>query len=419
MAMLMQTLSLDQLGSNGGLEIGGLRDPSFSSYLSGAEEGFVLALVKQSCGGKAAAAADDGEIGVFGAEKYFNESLDDDKKPKVDDELKNTIQKVQPRPIQSKAVSERSGSSWNSQIALLQRSVVKNPSLNGGGKVRGRGGYLGISSFRCRCVCSDKNSVAVEEYESCGDILTQSHTKEPLKEAALSPVIPCMLNQGLKRETYSIFKDSFVEHLPLKPRKSLEVFGHNLPFSFGTEKRLMLNWGNEFPRPAESDISDASSDLFEIEDFTGRKVVNSGSATPTGNYAPSEASIAWSVVTADNPIPITSAYEEFIRSGKNTTNSGKTGSTLMNKKVTATSDKPRRLSSSFLACNSHDSVKVIEEVHRAYEKIPDTKIIKPQTEAKLTGLFEPGRTNVQQLGISSRALALSNSIHGSKMLYLK
>ncbi|KAL9664590.1 hypothetical protein QQ045_019995 [Rhodiola kirilowii] len=417
MAMLMQTLSLDQLGSNGGLEIGGLRDPSFSSYLSGAEEGFVLALVKQSCGGKAAAAADDddGEIGVFGAEKYFNESLDDDhKKPKVDDELKNTIQKVQHRPIQSKAVSERSGSSWNSQIALLQRSVVvKNPSLNGGGKVRGRGCYLGISSFRCRCVCSDKNSVAVEEYESCGDILTQSHTKEPLKEAALSPVIPCMLNQGLKRETYSIFKDSFVEHLPLKPRKSLEVFGHNLPFSFGTEKRLMLNWGNE------SDISDASSDLFEIEDFTGRKVLNSGSATPTGNYAPSEASIAWSVVTADNPI--TSAYEEFKRSGKNTTNSGKTGSTLMNKKVTATSgDKPRRLSSSFLACNSHDSVKVIEEVHRAYEKIPDTKIIKPQTtEAKLTGLFEPGRTNVQQLGISSRALALSNSIHGSKMLYLK
>ncbi|CAM8876654.1 unnamed protein product [Rhodiola kirilowii] len=132
MAMLMQTLSLDQLGSNGGLEIGGLRDPSFSSYLSGAEEGFVLALVKQSCGGKAAAADDDGEIGVFGAEKYFNESLDDDKKPKVDDELKNTIQKVQHRPIQSKAVSERSGSSWNSQIALLQRSVVKNPSLNGG-----------------------------------------------------------------------------------------------------------------------------------------------------------------------------------------------------------------------------------------------------------------------------------------------
>ncbi|CAM8876655.1 unnamed protein product [Rhodiola kirilowii] len=264
-----------------------------------------------------------------------------------------------------------------------------------------------------------------QELSSSGRIrkLWRYSNPKPYKGAtegssALSPVIPCMLNQGLKRETYSIFKDSFVEHLPLKPRKSLEVFGHNLPvmerpnkpFSFGTEKRLMLNWGNE------SDISDASSDLFEIEDFTGRKVVNSGSATPTGNYAPSEASIAWSVVTADNPI--TSAYEEFIRSGKNTTNSGKTGSTLMNKKVTATSDKPRRLSSSFLACNSHDSVKVIEEVHRAYEKIPDTKIIKPQTtEAKLTG-FEPGRTNVQ-LGISSRALALSNSIHGSKMLYLK
>ncbi|CAB4264614.1 unnamed protein product [Prunus armeniaca] len=75
----------------------------------------------------------------------------------------------------------------------------------------------------------------------------------------------------------------------------------------------MLPW-DEFPANSggviyhnESD-SDASSDLFEIESLTGKAnpflarqasdAATSGCMTPTTCYAPSEASIEWSVVTA-------------------------------------------------------------------------------------------------------------------------
>lgn len=438
--------------SNGTVEKG-LRDPSFSSYLTEAEQNFVLNLAKQC---KADDYVDDGEIGVFSADKYFNEKLDEEnpkvceKAVKVEPLVDSSIKLFQSMN-ESSALSVRSGSSANSQSTLLQRAIQGPRTVNGASKVRRRG-YLG--SFRCKCVCSDKNSVAVEEYESSSDSLNsvQRATKETMKKGFSNPVTLEKLSvydQGLKRETCLISKHLSAEDLP---RKSLEVFGLPVlerrnktllsPFSFEMEKKLRLNWEDELPKPAETVItamghgdyaesdSDASSDLFEIEDFTSK--LNpflsrqasrnmSGSATPTAGYAPSEASIAWSVVTASAAdFPITSEYEE-LQSGKNS----KTGSTMMTKKVTEPSDKPR-LSSSFLACNSQEAVTVVDRAHKTNEKIADhkylkshdseTQVIKPKTEATQTR-FEPARNT--QIGISSRSVAVSNSIHGANMLYFK
>uniref|UniRef100_A0A7N0TRB9 Phytochrome kinase substrate 1 n=1 Tax=Kalanchoe fedtschenkoi TaxID=63787 RepID=A0A7N0TRB9_KALFE len=408
--MLTQSLSLERGNCGTGPE----RDPSFSSYLTGAEERAVLSPPKQSFGG----AADDGEIDVFSAEKYFSGGLEEEK----------------PKTHSPRASSLRSASSLNSQSALLQRAVM-SPALNGGAKVKGRGCF---GSFRCRCVCSDKNSIAVEEYETFGDNLTQSAAKETVKKGFSS------VNAETKRETtYLTLKDVSVDYLPLKPRRSLEVFGPpllprpNKPFSFESERKQVKTGLPVIPTAvadeayADSD-SDASSDLFEIEHFTGkmnpflsRNV--SGSATPTSAYAPSEASIEWSVATASAAdFPITSDYKE-LKSGKIAANR-KTGSTVTNQKVTAAAaadSRPRRIASSFLTCNSQDAVKTVGHAHTTYEKMPDPKLrksqdspaqaLRPQTDAKLTGLETSGS---MRLGISSRMLEQSNSLRASNMLYL-
>uniref|UniRef100_A0A7N0UDY9 Phytochrome kinase substrate 1 n=1 Tax=Kalanchoe fedtschenkoi TaxID=63787 RepID=A0A7N0UDY9_KALFE len=351
--MLSQKLSLER-GGNGVAPDKGLQDPTFSSYLT-AEQ------------------SDDGEIGVFGAERYFSESLDEEKPkagrkcvkfPNLDD------------PVEPKARSRASSlsSSRNSQSALLQRHGGNPAALNGGSKLAWRGrGYLG--SFRCRCICYDNNSVAVDQHETFGEgpNLTQSAMKEAVKQV-FSPVAaagPCRLRKS-------------VQDLPL--RKSLEVFGSQVlaraskPFSFDTERTPATNreGGLPFPKPAEIVIprvvhgacaesdSDASSDLFEIEDFTRKsnpflsRNLSGSTTTPTAGYAPSEASIDWSVVTASAAdFPITSDHQE-LKTGKNAANRKK-NSTADNKKVNAAiHDKPRRLSSSFLLCNSQDSVKTVK-----------------------------------------------------------
>lgn len=240
MAMLTQTLSLER-GCNGNGSEQRLRDPSFSSYLSGTEDCYVINLSKNSF------APDDKEIGVFRAEKYFNERLDDEKQhdtelPPVQDLVSGAKKKAL-----SAASGVRSVSSWNSEGALLH-AENRNPSNNAASRVKARS-YLG--SFRCRCVCSDKNSVAVDEYQSCGEVLRPTHSaaKEPVKRGVSPKTVErqCMANQGSKTETYLSSKDLSIEDLAMKPRKSHEVFRSpllhrgNKPFSFERERMLTLN----------------------------------------------------------------------------------------------------------------------------------------------------------------------------------
>lgn len=85
-------------------------------------------------------------------------------------------------------------------------------------------------------------------------------------------------------------------------RKSLEVFGspvigrhRNKPFSL--EKKLaMLSWDHNNNNNNDEANSDCSSDLFEIESLT--KQTNPFQSPTPSYYAPSEASVEWSVVTA-------------------------------------------------------------------------------------------------------------------------
>ncbi|KAL6350725.1 hypothetical protein AAG906_028187 [Vitis piasezkii] len=357
-----------------------LRDVSFSSYVNGTDEPFVLKLAESNgslstittspqerlyLGRKK---AEDGEIGPSLANKIrgMNETPRlANKNGGTNEEKSLTASKsarrcqhqneegvgfeaIKPKiqPGTPSMISEssfmRSESSWDSQSALLT-SVLRNPPRN---KTKMTPGKSLLASLCCKCSCSDKNSVETDEYvgenrsnkgASCGGVDGEAITKEPIKtgrelidlvqinkqrseswgKEAMHHKKFNELGIGLHRKLfYAPIKLQLGEGEGRKPRKSLEIFGSPIlqkgHKSLSLERRLtMLSW-EATPRVEEPGInndteSDASSDLFEIESLSSRVAPflarqesdgMSGCITPTTCYAPSEASIEWSVVTA-------------------------------------------------------------------------------------------------------------------------
>ncbi|KAJ6293893.1 hypothetical protein OIU76_022043 [Salix suchowensis] len=357
-----------------------LREASFSSYLTQREDNFVLKLTDQSVQFTPPAnrvtssqeislppssertKADEGEISVFGAERYFNMKLDDDS-PRITDNInagKCVREKEYPVDLQQMRPKSRLGTpsvtseaSWNSQAALIPNSM-RNSSPTRHQKVNER---WFLSGFPCTGSCSDKKSVDTDKNNYHRGV----HGKELRKESARNPIglegarkqSQSRLNQvkdefhspsfkrsnvGSKRREYFVLPcvNSGVQNLDFKggerkiieddPRKSLEVFGSHLlkreDIALNLQRKLsVLTWdaipkAPNFPATSTSsqmyeDIeSDGSSDLFEIENLSGCSHVQpiftkqtpdamSSCMTPTSRcYEPSESSIEWSVVTA-------------------------------------------------------------------------------------------------------------------------
>ncbi|KAK7407368.1 hypothetical protein VNO78_09224 [Psophocarpus tetragonolobus] len=321
-----------------------LRDASFSSYLNNKEEiltesghGFVSnrkepLVVKKE---------DDGEIGVFEAEKYFN-GEEMESPPRV---ANNEANKHQPQKDEQTALvtrkykvqcgtpSVRSESSLNSQSALLQ-SAVRNSTRNVKNKLQRKSFLAGLG---CKCYCSDKNSVDISDH--AGEIslkknanhgkttsrnilnadpevnhsikITKPNAAEILMNKDVYFQRPEKLGVGLSRENslaFSSVNSSSGNQLVKmqlqqveKPRNSLEVFGSPIldsrSKSMSFDRRLANpSWGSA-PKIEETDFSansggnyndaesDASSDLFEIESLTGKS--NSFLARSTSNVVSS------------------------------------------------------------------------------------------------------------------------------------
>ncbi|KAM7487426.1 hypothetical protein LguiB_024910 [Lonicera macranthoides] len=315
------------------------RDVSFSSYLNGAEKTFFLLKLTEPnqtpsspnehlyLGKKK---VQDGEIGVFGAEKYFQGEMDKENSRipnkgttttkhhhENDEPPTDIIASVKPKTL-PRTPSVWSESSWNSQSALLKRFPRKQMCRKRN-KVH-RKSFL--SNIRCNCYCNDKNSVDIDEEH----ITDQRIIKQPMKEMNCKKIEEMEI--GLKREDCFSFPilNSTNGNLSAKAnqqkednnnndemRNSLEVFGSPVvekgkrSLSIERKKLSMLSWDAEeeietLESPNEArcndNLSDASSDLFEIESFSTN--TNSFLARESSTcYAPSEASIEWSVVTAD------------------------------------------------------------------------------------------------------------------------
>lgn len=214
------------------------------------------------------------EIGVFGADHYFNTKLDYHVKTK-------TLL----APATTPSLCSDTTSTWNSQTTLLpDLRPIDQPHQMKQKRAMATRLFMG---FACRGPCFDKKSVI---------------TRPPPPK----------------------------NHDPDESRRSIEVFGSRKGSSRGgdvatnMERKLsMLTWdaipipkGRNQNHPPTSTTgsaticdaaSDASSDLFEIEDVSGTiypllEAPDDGASTcmspATSLYAPSEASIQWSVVTA-------------------------------------------------------------------------------------------------------------------------
>jgi len=397
------------------------RDASFSSYLDTAERDFVLSLaesIRSPSPGREASTPrvsvgrnriPRSELGVFGAEKYFNEKRENKKsstprregggrshrREKRDDlserkssKSTSTIRSSTSSALKSPTPSLRSEASWNSQLGLLALP-----------KKAGVGSRI-FSGFQCKGSCFDKKSV----HTAATHLSVQSN----------SPKYPAG-NEQCRKQRHS-HQDHFAfpiidtashnhcrENIKYlghdQPRKSLEVFGfHNIgkqSIADNLERKLsILAWDAipnsspnatfSFPFPSDKSKStrlsltrqrdddnqdarsDASSDLFEIEHLseistrgpTSQASEMSSCMTPTATdcYEPSEATIGWSVVT-------TSATDF---------------SAICNhdaEKITApaisTTKKISPESGLFVGCTSHTAVEVVE--NKSHHKIKNNE----------------------------------------------
>lgn len=495
-------------------------DASFSSYVNGNDESFLLKLsgTTGSLGTITSSPqerlymgrkkAEDGEIGVFGAEKYFNGGMDEGNpsiagkirganEPPRDpnkniggtheenrvaaskcasrrclhqneegvgfDPIKPRIQQGAPSVV-SESSFMRSESSWDSQSALLT-NVLRNPHRN---KTKMTPGKSLFASLRSKCSCSDKNSVETDGYAAenksnkggacCGGVHAEAITKEPTKTGQElldlvqinKPRAECWgkeamhqkkfkeLGIGQPRENCFAFpiansgtgnmavKLQLGEEEEGKPRKSLEIFGSPIlekgHKSLNLERRLtMLSW-EATPRVedpginSDSESTDASSDLFEIESLSSRVApflarqesdAMSGRITPTTSYAPSEASIEWSVMTAS--VADYSVMSDCEEQRPPSIASSKPVFTNTSPAKAASKEVKRRPPSILSGCKNDKAVRVAEDAYITHfdKAIPDPR----GRNRSVAFIPVPGF-------VSGSSFSRSHSQHASHLLYI-
>ncbi|CAI8606806.1 unnamed protein product [Vicia faba] len=399
-----------------------------------------------------------GEIGVFGAEKYFNRKVFETPKasakylPQKHETMATKTRKYQ---VEYGTSSISSASTMNSQNALLKRDSVRNSN----DKVHSKSV---LSRLGLKCYCSDKNSVDISDH--AGEISFNNKAsnygavhgkKTPKKVFDLDddlsikmkkPNSELFINKDVlfqKQESLSVRlnseKNSLASNsrnhlvkmqIPLDeektPRKSLEVFGSPNPISTNN-KRSSLSIDRRFIPPSkmeeivdanydDDDVgSDASSDLFEIESLKGKAFLTrqtsdaaSSCVSPTC-YAPSEASIEWSVVTASAAVmsDCEDQMSEF----------------TVRSPLKITREVPRRRPGILLGCKSHKAVRVAGDAFITYGKQSSSPNISNRNKNNTSPQVArfPGETKsyakTRHGYIIAAPLQASNSPHASKLLY--
>ncbi|WOG99557.1 hypothetical protein DCAR_0518910 [Daucus carota subsp. sativus] len=383
-----------------------LRVASFSYYLNSKDENFVFNLAKGIPDSSSPIMSpeetprlinlgrsrnNEPEFSVFAADRYFNTRKECSDSSKYELEKEKSVdlhllqQKIRPR---TPSISSEA-SSWNSQSVLLH-SLQKNPS-----QIKHKKGF-GLKYFPffgCQGSCSEKKAVYVNERADHGVLheIQQSQPQPKMAEQFSFPV----LNSGITNsEVQERFKEETVQQVD--PRNSIEVFGFARPkkrdnIAVNMERKLsILTWDaipkvqslvtTSFGSSALCDdmASDASSDLFEIENISGtdhtvlsrQESCNASCMTSTTQYAPSEASIEWSVVTASAAdfSSVVSDYEDASVSVKGRMISGHARNKTDCPKKVHIKEPPKNGPSKLLGCSNHKAVRVAESTHRTKEK---------------------------------------------------
>ncbi|KAK4801104.1 hypothetical protein SAY86_021591 [Trapa natans] len=317
-----------------------LRTASFAVYINAAQESLVKRLTEPVHPGKVV--PKDGEIGVFGAEKYSTMSIDyDHGDNSIDMSRKGGNHRLDPMYgggskmglPGSPSISSES-SSWAGSHTSFLRSIQRSLSINGQRRRRSSFGdhRRFFAVFGCKKSCTDRKSIHVSDRGSRRDetavfpskTKSKSHSQRCDSKRMEPFAFPVLINKASSDEVEP-------------PRRSIEVFGskagrkrtEGAAVEMNLERKLsMLTWDaipkaqqqvllrNNPPRVMDftDDMgSEASSELFEIEHMH----ISGGTATRmppsmTHCYEPSEASIEWSVVTASQAdfSSVLSEYDE-------------------------------------------------------------------------------------------------------------
>ncbi|GMY15640.1 protein PHYTOCHROME KINASE SUBSTRATE 3-like [Fagus crenata] len=375
--------------------------------------------------------AEEGEISVFGAERYFNMQLDDDNpRSTIDSEAnkhglkKDNRNDLHYRRTKSRLVtpSVSSEASWNSQTALL-RSSLRKPFQNMDKKLNGK---IHFSGFICSWSCSDKKSIEHEvihgkevrkkaiQFDHNPVILDgrsnrfqpRFQVKDELHGTSFEgsrekdfafPILSCEVQNLTAKSQLEVEKTKGEE-----PRISLEVFGSHMikkgDIAMNLERKVsMLTW-DAIPKVQDFSTSsvtggvdedmgsDSSSDLFEIENLSctekplfTRQASDGMSMTSTTKYEPSEASIEWSVVTASAAdfSVVNASYDEK-KLKVNTKLSG-----VSKTKSIVDKDVQKSRPSGLLGCKSHKALNVVETAYRTNEKAKSVSVGRPQPETQM------------------------------------
>lgn len=334
----------------------------------------------------------DGEISIFGADKYFNMQLDYGAASPAGVRYRGRLNEGTvdvPHVKQNSQSGTPSicseSSNWNSQNVLLQnlRRNVVYPTKQ---KKMTRMRFL--PTFSCQGPCLDKKAVYVNE--SIGLGFSQPGSKHGLR----SPFALSSGSCGTEVQTHWDDHNLSIED----QRKSLEVFGSGKmgkgDIAVNLERKLsMLTWDaipkvqnlptttNGSSTVCDDMASDASSDLFEIENISSSEygLVNtqtlgdySSCMSPTTQYdAPSEASIEWSVVTASaaDYLSVISDYDEKNFGFGGYTYSGNTANKTTKTKNPAGKEVQKTCpSTGLLGCKTQKAVNVAETVHKAKQR---------------------------------------------------
>ncbi|KAK1357745.1 protein PHYTOCHROME KINASE SUBSTRATE 3 [Heracleum sosnowskyi] len=381
-----------------------LRVASFSCYLSSKDENSIAGGIPYSSSpvmspeetprliNLGSSKKSELEFSVFAADKYFNTKKEQSNAAKYEIEKEKIVdihllqQKIRPK---TPSISSEA-SSWNSQSVLLQ-SLHRNISQT---KHRKGSGLKYFPFFSCQGSCSEKKAIHVNKSVDYGVLhnIQKSQPEPKMVEQFSFPV----LNSGITNlKVDEQFKE---EKLQVDPsRNSIEVFGFTKAekrdnIAINMERKLsILTWDaipkvqslvtTSFGSSALCDdmASDASSDLFEIENISGidhavlsrQESCNAACLSPTTQYAPSEASIEWSVVTASaaDYSSVFSDYEDASVSVKGRMISGQVRNrNTCPKKVVDIKEPPKSGSSKLLGCRNHKAVRVAESTHRTNEK---------------------------------------------------
>lgn len=386
-----------------------VRDVSFSSFLDGSEETFILKLSESHFSTDQenifldTKKAEDNEIDVFNAEKYFNERVEDESPAfasktiihgNENPELELYQMKQQ---IRCETPSVSSKSSLNSRSSLLHR-IPRNDQSQ-------KTNWFNRKRFfsKLGCNCSDKNSVEIDDHVGRNVYSNSSSRRGERKNGDLKGRIEHQRKAWVREEMQSRgVRDVGIEishcgeefRFPMVKsngegdddgRKSLEVFGSPIlrsrnPSGISVERSLkLLTWDaiDMEENPANPNVmyndsdSDASSDLFEIESLSTNPSQyltrqTSDGVSRTTCYAPSEASIDWSVITASaadfsmmsDSEDLRNNSKRFMQCDLDKDGNGSGGGDSMKR-------RPKIMS----GCYSHKAVMVAGDAHRVSEKV--------------------------------------------------